>query len=106
MPRFTETVRQRGEFVEDEPTKQWMYEALAARVSPDSPEGQKAFRDLLQSPLRTVLAVTPTKKIMYNGRLSARHLAGTVDESELGERLSGDVTLLKRETERRGLPDR
>ena len=106
LPTGGITLKGHGEFIEDEETRQWMYATLAAKVNPDSPEGQKAFNDLLQSPLRTVLAVTPVKKIMYNGGLAARHMAGTVDDSELGRRLSSDAVLLKRETERRGLDPR
>ena len=100
------TFKGHGEFIEGEAKREWMYDALAARVQPDSEEGRKAFRALLDSPLRTVLAITPVKKIMYNGSLSARHMAGTVDDTELGERLSSDAVLLKRETDKRGLPDR
>jgi general stress protein 26 len=101
------TFKGHGEFIEDEAKKQWMYQSLAARVNPDSPELQTGFEALLKkSPLRTVLAVTPVKKIMYNGTLSARHMAGTIDESELGERLTSDALLLKREIDRRGLRGR
>lgn len=106
LPTGGITIKGNAEFVEDEETKQWMYSALAKKVNPDSPQAEKGFNQLLQSPLRAVLAITPVKKIMYNGGLAARHMAGTVDESELGERLSGDAILLKRETERRGLPPR
>jgi hypothetical protein len=106
LPTGGITLKGHGEFIDDEQTRQWMYAALAAKVNPDSPDAEKAFDELLQSPLRTVLAVTPVKKIMYNGGLAARHLAGTVDEAELGERLSSDAVLLKNETERRGMAPR
>ena len=69
-------------------------------------EQQMAFHQLLDSPLRTVLCVTPVKKIMYNGTLSARHMAGTVDDSELGKRLSSDAVLMNRERSRRGMDPR
>lgn len=100
------TFKGHGEFIEDDVKRAWMYDALAARVQPDSDEGRKGFRALLESPFRTVLAITPVKKIMYNGSLSARHMAGTVDESELGTRLSSDSVLLRREAEKLGLPKR
>jgi len=105
-PKGGITFKGHGEFIEDQAKREWMYDALAARVQPDSEEGRQAFRSLLNSPLRTVLAITPVKKIMYNGSLSARHMAGTVDDSELGARLSSDAVLLRRETEKRGVPDR
>ena len=100
------TFKGTGEFLDDDETKEWFYRALAKKVSPDSKEGEEAFYSLLSSPLRTILAVTPVKRIMYNGGLAERHMAGTVDEKELGERLSGDRERMNAERAKRGLPPR
>ena len=53
-----------------------------------------------------MLAVTPEKTIMYNGGLANRHFTGGVDESELGERMPGDVDRMNKERAERGLPPR
>ncbi|MCC5887330.1 MAG: pyridoxamine 5'-phosphate oxidase family protein [Gammaproteobacteria bacterium] len=106
LPRGAVTFKGTGEFLEDDDTKEWFYRALAKKVSPNSKEGEEAFYNLLSSPLRTILAITPVKKIMYNGVLAERHMAGTVDEKELGERLSGDRERMNAERAKRGLPPR
>jgi hypothetical protein len=43
---------------------------------------------------------------MYNGGLANRHMAGTVTEEELGERLEGDAERMNRERAKRGLEPR
>jgi hypothetical protein len=43
---------------------------------------------------------------MYNAGLANRHMAGTVEDSELGERLESDRDRMNREQESRGLPPR
>lgn len=106
LPRGAITIKGTGEFFEDDDTKEWFYRALAKKVRPDSKEGEEAFYNLLNSPLRTILAITPVKKIMYNAGLAGRHMEGTVDESELGEPLSGDRERMNAERAKRGLPPR
>ncbi len=106
LPSGAITFKGHGEFFEDDETKNWFYTALSKRVSPDNPEGEAAFYSLLDSPLRTILCVTPVKKIMYNAGTAGRHMAGKVDESELGERLSGDLDRMNRERAKRGLEPR
>lgn len=106
LPRGAITIKGTGEFFEDDDTKEWFYRALAKKVRPDSKEGEEAFYNLLNSPLRTILAITPVKKIMYNSGLAGRHMAGTIDESELGEPLSGDRERMNAERAKRGLPPR
>lgn len=106
LPSGAITFKGHGEFFEDEETKKWFYTALAKRVSPDNADGEAAFYSLLDSPLRTILCVTPVKKIMYNAGLANRHIAGQIDESELGERLSGDQERMNTEREKRGLEPR
>ncbi|MEH6611114.1 MAG: hypothetical protein V7696_17220 [Halioglobus sp.] len=102
LPSGAITFKGRGEFFDDDVTKKWMYTALSSKLSPNSPEGAAAFYSLLDSPLRIVLAVTPEKLIMYNSGLAERHMAGTVDEAELGERLASDKVRLEREKQARG----
>ena len=67
---------------------------------------EKAFYDILDSPLRTVLAVTPVKKIMYNGTKAEKHIAGTISEDELGERLSSDADRMNKARAEKGLEPR
>ena len=106
LPRGAITFKGTGEFFEDDDTKKWFYTALASKVSAGSEEGAKAFYGILDSPLRVILAVTPVKKIMYNAKTAGAHMAGTVAEDELGERLEVDTDRMNRERARRGLPPR
>jgi hypothetical protein len=50
--------------------------------------------------------VTPTKKIMYNGTKAGQHMAGTIDESELGERMAVDVDRMNKLRAEKGLEPR
>jgi general stress protein 26 len=106
LPSGAITFKGRGEFFDDEETKKWFYSALAKKISPNDKAGEEAFYQLLDSPLRVMLAVTPEKRIMYNAGLAARHMGGAVDESELGERLPGDLDRMNEERAKRGLPPR
>lgn len=105
-PRGAITFKGHGEFFDDDETKAWFYRALAEKVNAGDPDGVAYWIDFLNSPLRTILAVTPVKKIMYNSGLAGRHMAGTVEESELGERLESDKERMNREREKRGLETR
>lgn len=100
------TFKGHAEFFDDDDTKKWFYGALAKKVSPESKEGEDAFFSLLDSPLRTIIAVSPVKMIMYNGSLANRHMTTGVDESELGERKSGDIERMNAERAKRGLDPR
>jgi general stress protein 26 len=106
LPRGAITFKGRAEFFEDDATKAWFYPALAKKVNPDNPAGEAFFNTLLDSPLRVILAVTPEKSIMYNAALAERHMAGTVSEEELGERLESDRERMNRERAKRGLEER
>ena len=97
------TIKGRAAFHDDDETKKWFYPALSKKVNPNSADGEAFFNKLLDTPLRTIISVTPEKFIMYNSGLANRHMAGTVDESELGERLSADATRMNKEREKRGL---
>ncbi len=98
------TVKGRAEFHDDDATKKWFYPALSKKVNPNSADGEAFFNRLLDTPLRTIISVTPEKFIMYNSGLANRHMAGTVDESELGDRLTSDAQRMNKEREKRGLP--
>ena len=103
LPRGAITFKGRGEFYEDEKTKNWMYRALAAKLNRGDPAGEDWFFEFLDSPLRIVLAVTPEKRIMYNAGLAERHMTEGVDEAELGDRLSSDRERIEAERARRGI---
>jgi general stress protein 26 len=105
-PQGAITFKGTGEFLDDPATKDWFYPALAKKVNPDSADGEAFFNRLLDTPLRTILAVTPVKRIMYNGGLANRHMAGTVEEEELGERLESDRVRMNRARANRGLDPR
>ena len=106
LPGGAITFKGRAEFHEDDETKAWFYPALSERVSPDDEGGQTFFTNFLDSPLRTIISVTPEKRIMYNATNANRHVAGTISEDELGERLESDRDRMKAERERRGLDPR
>jgi general stress protein 26 len=106
LPQGAVTFKGHAEFFDDEATKQWFYPALARRIGGGDAAVEKAFFDILDSPLRVILAVTPVKRIMYNATLANRHLAGAVEESELGARQEGDALRMNEERRRRGLAPR
>ncbi|MDA0978222.1 MAG: pyridoxamine 5'-phosphate oxidase family protein [Proteobacteria bacterium] len=106
LPGGAITFKGTGEFHDDDETKHWFYRELSKKLNPDSKEGEEFFYNLLDSPLRTLLSVTPVKKIMYNGKTAGKHMAGTADESELGERLEGDIVRMNKLRAEKGLPPR
>ena len=106
LPHGAITFKGHGEFFDDEETRKWFYTALSQKLNPENAQGEEFFYNLLDSPLRTVLAVTPVKSIMYNGGMAGRHMAGTIEEGELGERHSADAERMNQEREARGLPPR
>ncbi|MDE0885440.1 MAG: hypothetical protein OSB70_07905 [Myxococcota bacterium] len=106
LPAGAITFKGRGEFFDDDETKKWFYPALSKKLSPTNDGAANFFTGFLDSPLRTILAVTPEKRIMYNSRNADRHVAGTIQEEELGERLPGDAVRMNAERERRGLEPR
>lgn len=106
LPSGAITFKGTGEFFDDDKTKEWFYRALADRVGQGNQEVSDGFYALLDSPLRTILAVTPVKRIMYNAGTANRHIAGTASEDELGERLSSDANRMNKERAKRGLEDR
>ena len=106
LPSGAITFKGTGEFFNDDKTKEWFYGALSKKLNPENKDGEEFFYNLLDSPLRTILAVTPVKKIMYNGKTANAHMAGTIEEKDLGERLEADAKLMNKAREKRGLPPR
>lgn len=106
LPGGAITFKGTAEFFDDEKTKDWYYKALSKKLNPDSKEGEEFFYNLLDSPLRTIIAVTPVKKIMYNGAMAEQHMAGTIAEDDLGERHGADAERMNKEREKIGLPER
>ena len=106
LPSGAITFKGTGEFLDDDETKDWFYRALADKVGNGNQEVSDHFRDFLDSPLRTILAVTPVKRIMYNAGLANRHIAGAVSEDELGERLSSDADRMNKARNEQGLAPR
>jgi hypothetical protein len=106
LPHGAITFKGFGEFHDDDATKAWFYPALAKKVNPNNAQGEAFFNRLLDTPLRTILSVTPVKKIMYNSETAEQHMAGTIDEHELGERLESDAVRMAKLRAERGLPPR
>ena len=106
LPGGAITFKGTGEFFQDEETKKWFYTALSKKGNPDNKEGEDFFYSLLDSPLRIILAVTPTKKIMYNAKTAGKHMAGVADESELGAPLAVDRDRMNKLRAEKGLEER
>ena len=105
LPVGAITFKGTAEFFDDQQTKEWFYPALAKKTSPENADFEKYFHDLLDTPLRTILAVTPVKRIMYNAGTAGRHMAGTIEEEELGQRLESDAVRMNKLRRDRGLDE-
>ncbi len=92
-----------AEFHDDRETLEWFYHLLAKKVSPTDKAGEDDFYDLLDSPLRTLISVTPVKWITFNSAKSFAHRAGTLDESELSAPASADLERMPKEMAKRGI---
>jgi general stress protein 26 len=106
LPGGAITFKGHAQFHDDERTRHWFYSALSKKLNPRSADGEKFFWSLLDSPLRTVVSITPVKRIMYNAKLAQAHMMGTVEEQDLGQRLPSDAERMNEERARRGLPPR
>lgn len=104
--RGSATMKGLATFHEDRETKDWFYRALAAKVRPDSQEGEDAFYDLLDSPLRVIVSIEPVKWITYDGTKAGRDMAGQLSEEEKTPRLESDGVRMNAERARRGMPPR
>jgi hypothetical protein len=87
---------------EDRRTKAWFYPELASRLHRD-PEAAAAFVAFLDSPLRVVLEVEPTKWITYDGAKMLLDAARRLPPERRTPAQSSDTVRLQRELERRGL---
>ncbi len=68
----TVTLKGRCRLVDDQPTKDWFYPALAVAIFPGNERQQKNFIRFLDSPGRVILEVTPTAAITHDiDKLSA-----------------------------------
>ena len=103
LPSGAITFKGTAEFHDDDATKEWFYPALSKKVSPVNEDFEKFFNELLDTPLRTIISVTPVKKIMYNAGMANRHMAGTISEEELGDRLESDAVRMNKLREEKGL---
>jgi hypothetical protein len=103
LPSGAITFKGTGEFFDDQATRDWFYPALARKTSPANSDFERFFAELLDSPLRTILEVTPVKRIMYNAGTAGRHMAGTIEERELGPRLESDAVRMNELRRKRGL---
>ncbi len=106
LPRGAITFKGTAEFKSDDATKKFFYTALSRKLNPSNKQGEEFFFNLLDSPLRTILVVTPVKKIMYNGATAGKHMTGTISEAELGERMESDLERMNRARAAKGLPPR
>jgi len=97
------TLKGRAVFHHDQETKEWFYRGLSKKGFPDDPNGEQNFYNLLDSPLRTVIEVTPEKWISFDADKSQRHRMGTLSEDEMSPLQSADTERLQKERERRGL---
>jgi general stress protein 26 len=102
-PGKTVTIKGTCKVHEDEETKSWFYKAFSDHLNPTDATASAAFQEMLNSPLRVVLEVTPEKLITYDGAKMFAHKAGTLDASALGEPSESDTVRLAREIDRRGL---
>jgi general stress protein 26 len=102
-PRGAVTLKGRAVFHDDQKTKEWFYRALSKKNFPDDDSGEENFYQLLDSPLRTVIEITPEKWISFDADKSQRHRMGTLDEEEMSPMQSADIERLKKERERRGI---
>ena len=88
LPVGAITFKGEGVLFDDEETKGWFYKALSEKNSPDKPQ---SMFEILDSPTRLILCVTPTKKIMYNKLLAEAHSKGEAAEEMLGKPLESDA---------------
>ena len=105
-PRGAVTIKGRATFHDDNDTKDWFYRALSKKVSPDDKEGENAFYNLLDSPLRTIISVVPEKWISFDAEKSQKDRMGLLTDDEKTPPLSADMERMNKERERRGLDPR
>ncbi len=105
-PIGSATAKGIGIFHDDDETKVWFYRALADKSHRNDKARADRFVETLNSPMRTILEVIPTQWIMHDSGKSVRHMNGTLNDSELGPRLSSDAQRLNQFRAERGLGER
>ncbi|MGE0666819.1 MAG: pyridoxamine 5'-phosphate oxidase family protein [Sphingomonadales bacterium] len=105
-PMGSATCKGIGIFHDDEETKAWFYRALADKSHRNDKAKADRFVETLNSPMRTILEVIPTQWITFDSAKSARHMAGEMNDNELGPRLSSDANRLNKFRAERGLGER
>jgi general stress protein 26 len=81
--------------------KEWFYPAFAGR-NPDK-EAAKRFEEQLDSPLRVVIEVKPTKWIEFDQRKFGLDAAGQLNDEDKGPMQSADSERMPAEIKKRGL---
>jgi hypothetical protein len=102
-PQGQATMKGLGTFHDDAQTLHWFYRALGDKSSPGNEAAQQALFESLDSPLRTVLEVTPVKWITFDTDKMLRDQMGVLDDSERGELLPVDTVRMQAEIKRRGI---
>jgi len=102
-PQGQATMKGRVTFHDDDETRRWHYRMLGEKSSPGDKTAQEALFESLDTPLRTVLEITPEKWITFDLDKLRRDQAGTLDPSERGALLSADTERFQAEIRRRGL---
>jgi len=102
-PRGAVTLKGRAEFHDDQKTKEWFYRALSQKVAQGDKKAEDDFYDLLDSPLRVILEITPEKWISFDAEKSARDRAGQLKDEEKSPLQSADAKRLHKERKQRGL---
>jgi hypothetical protein len=74
-PDCTLTFKTTCRIHEDRETIDWFLNIFALALHPDSPEAQTMTRQMLDSPRRVVLELTPVKTISYDGALLSQAIA-------------------------------
>ncbi len=82
---ISQTVTYKGDATvhDDAATKTWFYDALAAKVRPDSIDEQAAFVDHLDSPGRVVIEITPDTRIGFDAESMFRDSAAGPSKTQL-----------------------
>jgi len=77
------TMKGRCTFHEDAETKRWFYPALAKILVPGNEAQQRGFVKMLDSPHRTIIAVTPEHCITFDGDKMAAASGGGLGMSQM-----------------------
>jgi|TARA_B110000914_G_scaffold220443_1_gene230532 general stress protein 26 len=96
------TIKGKCQIHDDKALKEWFYPEFAKAIR-NTPEEADAFEEMLDSPLRVVLEITPEKWITYDGAKMREHTQGTLDPSRLAKPLESDSIRLEKEKMKRNL---